>query len=471
MFNDLTTITERPPRRWRFWFLFAGLPALIAVLSVGGWLVSISGGLRRAIDEADRLDPGWRLEEIQARRVTPPTGQNGADKIAAIRRLAPGGWPASDKYHFFDDLPSERQLNDQQNSALSEMLAPVGAALAEARSLIGTPQGRYPVAYTPEWFGTNLAAVQEARRAIALLRFDSYAKAQAHDIDAAVRSCHAGFNAGSSIGDEPSVVAQMARIAVQWYAISLVERVIAQGEASDAVLATLQARVEVAEPEPLLLYGLRGDRSGRNQFFDNVRNETLPLGSVVATIGKKPDPALEVQLRIPGYITIQQTDHLRFMNEMVEIAKLRPDEWDVPLAAQRIKEKDLSGLAAAMVGAEINAAEIFRRSHASLRCAIVALAAERHRGRTGHWPATPGELVNAGLLTAVPGDPYAAGQPIKFSHRADGLIVYSAGENGVDEGGDLTKNQRGIGADLGFRLWDVPARRQPPLPPRPKDQP
>jgi hypothetical protein len=107
------------------------------------------------------------------------------------------------------------------------------------------------------------------------------------------------------------------------------------------------------------------------------------------------------------------------------------------------------------------------RNHAMLRGAIVALAAERFRQKNGQWPASPDELVQAGLLKAVPTDPYD-GKPIRLARTADGLIVYSIGPDKVDNGG-LRDRQNPVkaGTDLGFQLWDVKARRQPAPPPKP----
>ena len=79
--------------------------------------------------------------------------------------------------------------------------------------------------------------------------------------------------------------------------------------------------------------------------------------------------------------------------------------------------------------------------------------------------------MTAGVLKVVPSDPFAAGQPIKFARTADGLIVYSVGQNGIDDGGKLDKDKTGVSLDLGFKLWDVAARRQPPLPPKAAESP
>jgi hypothetical protein len=49
----------------------------------------------------------------------------------------------------------------------------------------------------------------------------------------------------------------------------------------------------------------------------------------------------------------------------------------------------------------------------------------------------------------------------------DGVVIYSVGADGKDNGGKLDKNPTKDGTDRGFRLWDVPKRRQPPKPPKP----
>jgi hypothetical protein len=471
MFKDdhSIAVTAPPRRRLRFWLLFVGGPILVLVLSGVAWMIRANVGLQAAIDEADRLDPRWRLEEIEADRTTPPAGQNAADKIVAIQLLMPAKWPGAEMIPLFDDLLPERQLNAKQIAALTDRLGPVGPALAEARSLIDTPCGRHPIVYSPDWIGTLLPLLEGNRVANFLLRFDVFHRAQTGDADGAIQSCHAAFHAGCSIGDEPFISSQYTRITCQMNAIILLERTLAQGEPSDAVLAALQARIEAEEPRPLLLYSMRSERAGRHQFFEAIRDGTLPTNSAIATLGMgtAAPPELDYLFSVPGFVLLQQTSHLHHLTGLVEIAKLPPEQWAKPLATQQTKVAGLPVVVRHLVGREIKIAQSCQRNHALLRCAIVAIAAERYRRQKGQWPVTPDELVKAGLLKSVPTDPFAAGQRIKFARRADGLTVYSVGEDGADDGGNLTRDVNGIGADLGFRLWDVAARRQPPLPPKP----
>ncbi len=72
--------------------------------------------------------------------------------------------------------------------------------------------------------------------------------------------------------------------------------------------------------------------------------------------------------------------------------------------------------------------------------------------------------MKAGLLREVPADPFD-GKPLRCKRTADGLMVYSVGPDGEDNGGKINrKNAKEKGSDMGFQLWDVGKRRQRALP-------
>src|SRR5204863_6765029 len=99
--------------------------------------------------------------------------------------------------------------------------------------------------------------------------------------------------------------------------------------------------------------------------------------------------------------------------------------------------------------------------------ATVAVAAERYRRAKKAWPETIDALVQAGYLKQVPRDPFD-GAPLRLKRQPDSLIVYSVGPDGKDDGGKIDRQHpTEPGTDLGFQLWDVAKRRQPPLPPKP----
>lgn len=64
----------------------------------------------------------------------------------------------------------------------------------------------------------------------------------------------------------------------------------------------------------------------------------------------------------------------------------------------------------------------------------------------------------------MPTDPYD-GKELRYRLLPDGAMIYCLGPNLRDDGGTLSR-QKPIppDTDLGFRLWDVKHRRQPPRP-------
>jgi hypothetical protein len=103
--------------------------------------------------------------------------------------------------------------------------------------------------------------------------------------------------------------------------------------------------------------------------------------------------------------------------------------------------------------------QAFRRDRAHMRCAVAALAAERFRRDRGRWPESLSELVAAGVLGEVLTDPFD-GQPLRLKREAGGLIAYTVGPDGANDGGSLRgRGAQPPGFDLGFRLWDADRRR------------
>jgi hypothetical protein len=160
---------------------------------------------------------------------------------------------------------------------------------------------------------------------------------------------------------------------------------------------------------------------------------------------------------------------LSLMNRMVASKDLPPPEQ---AAAEKAVIAEVRGVAdraflvKLLFPAMEKVSEACRREQAQLRCMIVALAAERYRQKHGDWPESLGKLVPE-MLSAIPLDPFD-GEPLRYKRLGHGVVVYSVGVDGVDNGGALDgENPIRPGADLGYRLWDVKHRRQPP-PPKPK---
>jgi hypothetical protein len=464
-------LTTAKPRRLRSWLLWLGLPGLVFVVGVVVWVASVGGDLRRAQAEADAQDPNWRLEALENIRETPLPDQNAAARITVIARLIPGQPPGLSVSELLRELSPSALLDEAQLRAFRKFLDAAGPqALADARSLIETSRGRHAITWTPDAFSTTLKC-QDNREVANLLCCDALVRAQAGDLAGAVMACHAAFHAGCSLGDEPTAISQLVRSAIQWFTVQMAERVLAQGEPPADLLAALQARLEVEESAPLLLYAARGERASGNMLFDNLHSGAVLQSALIkmraGILGAVGDPdVIGPMTHLPGFLTTQHAAYIRYFNGMVEIARQPPQEWE-SLLAQLAADLPTSAILVRLLAPSMSKiSRAYIRNHAVLRSAIVALAAERFRLLHDRWPESVNELVRAKLLATVPADPYD-GQPIRFVRTADRLIVYCVGPDRSAYGGTLDRQDPIIraGTDLGFELWDVPARRRPAMPP------
>jgi hypothetical protein len=462
---------------------------LLAMLGlVGAYLYSAAGAdreLQAAIADAERLAPPWRLEDVESARAVIPDARNSALAVTAAKRLLPPRWPAWEWSPPGEDpngapgvrraalreslqvLHPQQPLTEEQVAALRTELARVAPALAEARKLAELPEGRYPIRYAPDYIGTLSPHDQDVRQIASLLACDALLRTQEGDADGALASCRAILNAGRSIGDEPLSVPQMVRSACPSFAVTKAQRVLAQGAPSEAALLQLQQLFEKEEAVPIMLIVARGERAGWDRFAEaflagQVKLSTLALAARLHSEDELGE-AEWLALRTRRSVVAQRAALLRYMNRAVEIARL-PCEQQVPRFEQwEESAKDQPLLVRSLAPKLIKIAEGYQLSRAELRCAIVAIAAERYRRAGGRWPDSLEALQGAGYLREVPTDLYD-GRPLRMRRLEDGLVVYSVGPDGQDNGGRLDhRNVRAPGTDLGFRLWDAARRRRGPL--------
>jgi len=272
-------------------------------------------------------------------------------------------------------------------------------------------------------------------------------------------------------------MAMLVRLACRGQGIRGAERALAQGEASDAVLAATRKLMDEEDSTDLLTPALRGERA---QVFEVY--EYLEAGDLERLTGGKDNVGIEYSkttfgqaelwLKVPWFRE-NRAQSLEWATREVENALLPETER---LAAferldQEAKRRHTNAfdhyrwyLASLFLGAHRAMAKASLRTHAELRCASAGLAAERYRLVRGKWPDSLDALVPA-YLPAVPADPFT-GEPMHLRRLEDGLVIYSVGADKKDHGGNLEHlSEETYGhADYGFRLWDVKYRRQAPPP-------
>jgi hypothetical protein len=247
------------------------------------------------------------------------------------------------------------------------------------------------------------------------------------------------------------------------------ERTLAQGEPSEAALARIQGEFEAEAEQPLLLIGTRGERGITDGAMQAVQSGDLDPRYLFAFSGQRNSAAILVGstefLRLPGVAKRIRAALLRYNNQLVEIAKIPVEQQAERIKQLQADEQVLPDLARPIALASTNVAPAYHRDRADLRCAVVLLAVERYRRANKQWPNALADLIPA-YLERIPLDPFD-GAPLRYRRLDDGVVIYSVGPDGKDNGGKFGKDPMKEGTDRGFRLWDVAMRRLLPKPAKP----
>jgi hypothetical protein len=431
--------------------------------------------LAAALAETHALDPRWRWEHIEEDRPALPDQRNSVAVILQVAQLCQKGEPAD----LFHGEPANRLRDEVFLARLQEFLLTQEQATAVAASLIDFPHGRATFPADGDSMTDPPPHVMACRPVTWLLQLDSDRLLHEGRVYAAAQHIHATLHTGASLRDEGQAISQLVRIAIRSIAANNVERLLGMGEPDEITLTLLQDHFTAEAAEFSVLTGLRGERALAHRAFAKwIDGKGTIADQFAKELGAPLFSATLMSHGIPG----ENAAYLRAMNRVVAIGQLPVEkqlaEWDSLEAEGRALRRAAMTeghgvLAALTVPAMRGVGQAGVRDRTVMVCACGLLAVERFRRAQQRWPATLAELIPT-YLPAVPIDPYSGG-PLLYKVFDDGVAVYSAGKNGVDDGGVRINSRHFLepDSDLGLRLWDPLHRRLPPLPPEnaPKVEP
>jgi len=451
--------------RSRLWVKVAiSAIVLLGTPLAGWWYLSWSEEreFQALLAETDRLDPGWRFEEILAARPPLPDERNSAKQAQKAWSALVGPENSGSELEMqFIRLPPNVSLPASLTDALRKLLAQEATARAAASLIKDMPEGRFFVPadtksenYPSDWYIKLLGLGR-------LMKLDAVLAAEERNPVQVAASLRASISLGRLVGDEPNLMGQLVAVACEVQSVTALERALAQLELPAAELTMLQELLEREIDEPRMVRAMRGERAFTLNYLQGVANGWIKRPEIRTSRGKYA----WLEKWMPWAMPIDRIGLLRAMNELVEAAKL-PVEQQVD-EAKRLQTtfKNHDAFVQSTVGSLGNVLSDCIVDRVRLRCAIPALAAERYRQQHGHWPASLDTLMQAGLLKVVPLDPYD-GKALRLRHLDDGVVIYSVGMDRVDNGGGIACHDPKTPAsdDIGFRLWDKGARVQPSLP-------
>jgi hypothetical protein len=472
--SAVSMIAHTPPRsRWRPWRVVrrgvAGaalaIAALVGVHYIREYLAERE--VQAALAEADRVDPGWRFEDLEASRAEIPTGENSEVYVTkaggagiTLLNMGTNRKDLGDATLALDLLAPRDRLTKRQTEALRAALKPLAGPLADGRKLADLPKGRYPFDTSP---AINFPVVKIDHASITrwLLRSEALLLIEEGESVEAWWGTRGILNIGRSFGDEPLAISQNQRLHHAAWACRLMERVLAQGSVSDAELAATMRLLQEELQHPALLIALRGIRAHWHSSLAQVEAGKISLGELKLGADRTYGvPGFNDELQ--GYFLNRQVKPahawlLRYSTQAVEVAKRDSPDTESALIKLEATIADAPPLAQKLAR-QYQWLRFQPPCRARIGCAHVGLAAERYRLKHDQWPTTLGELVAAGLLDEVPTDPFD-GQPLRYRTTKDGIAIYAVGPNGAGKGDALDGDIKELKDDrLEFRLWNPEKR-------------
>jgi hypothetical protein len=501
------TVKPPSPRRPRFWLRILLLFAFILAAPFGWFLIGrvrVEWRLRSAWAEAERLDPGWRYDELEAKRGPLPDAENGAAPIfEAIAHFPKRGYepqwtqipfaPDISKdereswgwkfEHALFDLPGNVALNVQQEKALVGEVKDWSAALEAARRLKNYRAARFH--YTIK-NGHRLWEQASATRGIAeLLHWDLLVHCHRQDWRAAVDSIQAACALGHMHAEEAVIVNQLLRHALYWTALTSSQRLVGQGEPPATLLSEIRQKLRLEVEHPHLIWIVRAARDDVEVMFQQLQSASLTdeeFAEIMWASGQDQKQANDGAAGGPATNGLfnqwrerasrdwkaRHAELVESLNQWTFLAKL-------PIQEQFEAFKRRKAVGPAELDRTVqNVVESSFRLHAQLRATDAGLAVECYRQKHGRWPERLDDLTPE-CCDAVPIDMYT-GKPLQYRRHKDGVVVYSVGPDEKDNGGKLRREADEPyvpfpeGLDFGIMLWDVAKRRAPPRPPLPLPQ-
>ena len=490
---ETTDENDRPLRsRSRLWkwtrrgLIFAGGLLLLAVVSLfGGRAYFRHDGRGELAAETAKLDaehPGWRFTDLMAARekAAPPDEQNSAVVVRRVRELTPkewNDWVSRPNLSSGDPVPLNRRQADEDLIGSEELFDSTRAARDLGQTLRDFPRGYHAVVVPEIPFLLNLDESQGARHVVNLLSTDGVHAAQGGDPRRALRAAHAVLNTARSVGDEPTLISSLVRFAGGNISVTTTMRALALVDPKKALpeLAALQAALLAEADEPIFLNGLRGELALMNLMFDKLESGQLTpdqLAGAVGGHGTGAEGRVVFYFRrafLPG----DQARFQHYMNAFIAAAKRPHHEQREALANVESTIRDERDIRYAMSRLMLPACEkcgsASLQHRAGLLCTATLIACERFRLAHGKWPESLAELPKE-LLPTIPLDPYD-GKPLKFAKLPDGVAVYTVGTGpNRNNASELKRLNNPLGgSEIGWRLYDPPARGLPPLP-KPKTE-
>jgi len=399
------------------------------------------------------------FEEIEAQRLSVPEELNGAriieNLIPDLETLGAGGRPYDQQRKLlifgFPEADFFRGIPKYTLETSRQFILQHTALLEKLETLRDRPTGRFKIEFAVHPHETLLPHTRPVRIAARLMDLHAVLDLTEGDTEAAARTVFWQHRLAATLNDEPFLISRLVQISIDNLAVQRLEQILRVGELDAPTLLRLDDTLAQRLNTTTMRWAWLGERACLIALFGGVAAGTISTSAVFGVPVLPDAVVLENQMHCVEMITwLVEADGPREM-----LAAARRIDTGLRRSDNTISPTHI--LAQKAMWNPHRAVILHQRSMASLRCARVAVAAERHRLRTDRLPESIDFLVPE-FLDAIPEDPFT-GEPLRFVQTEDGIVIYAVDENLEDDGGSVVEREGAQRpADVGFRLFK-PERR------------
>lgn len=468
---------DQPHPRRRIWpwivlLLLFSLVASLAVCDRRG-----QAQLDAAVRDARAIDPLLTMEEIEAARRKWTDEENGAllllpvfPKLEAVLKeeAVQSSTPLVGKL----TLPEPgRRWPDETDQAVAQLLERLGPEMAVVDRIRQFKGGRFPLDHAELPHKTLLPHLAPLRAAARLKYLQMLHAAMHGDHSDLVQDVEVMLHLADFLEDEPSLISGLVRMAIQSLTLTAVLDVAGLRSLNGDEIREMDALLASIEGEKRLYWGMLGERAIFWGACEYVRKNPSTEGDLLPY----------TYPNWPGFRGLARRDQatgLQLIGQYVQMVKNPdlPSEGFGGVIAQKEALPRSYVLTKMLVPSFDRVMLMDHGLDAEVRSARVILQAEWYRQQTGHWPESIEPLIPR-YIESLPMDPFSPQVLLEYHVGEAGVIVYSIGENGQDDGGDVYRRRlvasQNRPSDAGFFLPN-PDRRGllPTLPASaPQDEP
>lgn len=319
---------------------------------------------------------------------------------------------------------------DAQQSLAESFLAANAETIDKTRKAAAAGgQCRYPIDFS-QGIMAPLPLIQEARGLARVLSLRLHVAAERKDLAKALESLELEIALAHTMDHEPTLVAQLVRMAVINIALKDLRTLLGELPLSEPQLAALQKQIAAIDVQRSVKDGLLGERAMGYHTFHHLRQ----LEGMEMLAGKDGEMQRPRDLRV----------YLEHMKEMLEAAdeplaqaRLSANQIEDNLKMQIATQNPLDRLeivvTAQLMPGTVGAFDASARTHVLRDSVLCAIAFRRYQLAHGQPPDSLAALVPE-FLPAVPLDPLdPTGAPLTLVIDADQFAIYGIGRNQRDD--------------------------------------